>query len=71
VSDLAIIRIDLVPDEKIWLGADVEFEAGGWSSGQVVALAPKPGHVWVCDGHTFTQVSTEQLRRGWEQDSLL
>jgi hypothetical protein len=68
MTSLAIFR--LTAEEDIWLdGADVQIPDG--TIGQVVALAPKPGHVWVCDGHTFTEVPTEQLRRGWEQEALL
>jgi hypothetical protein len=68
VTTLAIIR--LTAEEDIWLnGADVQLPDG--TIGQVVALAPKPGHVWVCDGVTFHEVPVEQLARGWEQETLL
>jgi hypothetical protein len=67
VTSLAIIR--LTAEEQIWLGDLVA--TGTHSTGQVVALAPKPGHVWVCDGVTFTEVPVEQLARGWEQETLL
>jgi hypothetical protein len=71
MTSLAIIR--LTDEEEIWLGADVEFhvEVGATTTGQVIALAPKPGHVWVCDGHTFHEVPVEQLARGWEQEPLI
>jgi hypothetical protein len=55
---LAIIR----------LTADVTHPTG---TGQVVALTPKPGHVWICDGTTFHEVPVGQLARGWEQEALL
>jgi hypothetical protein len=72
MTTLAIIR--LTAEEQTWLGADVNIVGGrdeGWTHGQVVALAPKPGHVWVCDGVTFAEVSVEQLARGWEQEPLI
>jgi hypothetical protein len=65
VTGLAIIR--LTDEEQVWLGRWVERGEeveGKPCYGQVVALAPKPGHVWVCDGHTFTEVATSQLARG-------
>jgi len=65
---LAIVR--LTAEEQLWLGAEVHC-SGGRPSGQVVALAPKPGHVWVCDGVTFAEVPVEQLARGWEQEPLI
>jgi hypothetical protein len=49
MTSLAIIQ--LTAEEDIWLGDLVA--TGTRSVGEVVALAPKPGHVWVCDGHTF------------------
>jgi hypothetical protein len=73
MTSLAIIR--LTAEEQIWLGVDVEFHVdtpvGKSATGQVVALAPKPGHVWVCDGTTLAEVPVEQLARGWEQEALL
>jgi hypothetical protein len=69
---LAIIQ--LTAEEQIWLGADVTwaFEPTGYSAtGQVVALTPKPGHVWICDGERFHEVPVEQLARGWEQEALI
>jgi len=71
MTSLAIIR--LTDEERIWLGADVSWaKAGvGGGNGQVVALAPKPGHVWICDGTTFHEVPVEQLARGWEQEPLI
>jgi hypothetical protein len=70
MTSLAIIQ--LTAEEQIWLGADVAvFRQGRWDHGQVVALAPKPGHVWICDGATFHEVPVEQLARGWEQEPLI
>jgi hypothetical protein len=73
MTSLAIIQ--LTAEEQTWLGADVEFHVdapvGATTTGQVVALTPKPGHVWVCDGVTFHKVPVEQLARGWEQEALL
>ena len=70
MTSLAIVR--LTDEEGTWLGADVAFpDYGGTGHGQVVALAPKPGHVWVCDGVTFHEVPVEQLARGWEQEPLI
>jgi hypothetical protein len=68
---LAIIR--LTAEEETWLGADViyESESDQFVTGQVVALTPKPGHVWICDGTTFHEVPVGQLARGWEQEALL
>jgi hypothetical protein len=64
VTSLAIIQ--LTAEEQVWLGADVQ--CPGFGFGQVVALTPKPGHVWICDGATFHEVPVEQLARGWEQE---
>ncbi len=71
MTSLAIIQ--LTAEEQTWLGADVNFDDGilGYGHGQVVALAPKPGHVWVCDGHTFHEVAVEQLARGWTEETLI
>ncbi len=73
MTTLAIIQ--LTAEEETWLGADVSFHygsgAGTGATGQVVALAPKPGHVWVCDGSTFHEVPIEQLARGWTEETLL
>jgi hypothetical protein len=71
VTSLAIIQ--LTAEEQTWLGADVRCTGRNHRvvEGQVVALAPKPGHVWVCDGATFHEVPVEQLARGWEQGALL
>jgi hypothetical protein len=66
MTTLAIVR--LTAEEETWLGADVTHPTG---TGQVVALAPKPGHVWICDGVTFHEVPVEQLARGWEQGAFL
>jgi hypothetical protein len=67
---LAIIR--LTAEEETWLGADVAvFRQGRWDHGQVVALAPKPGHLWVTDGVTFHEVEVEQLARGWTEETLI
>jgi hypothetical protein len=74
---LAIIRLTA---EDTWLGANVSYPTGpDWfgsqghprAYGQIVALAPKDGHVWVCDGVTFHEVPVEQLARGWEQEPLI
>jgi hypothetical protein len=70
MTSLAIIQ--LTAEEQTWLekwiaaGVDPNLIRG-----QVVALTPKPGHVWVCDGTTFAEVPVEQLARGWEQEALL
>jgi hypothetical protein len=70
MTSLAIIQ--LTAEEQTWLGADVDFETDrGLGTGQVVALTPKPGHVWICDGATFHEVPVEQLARGWEQEPLI
>jgi hypothetical protein len=76
VTSLAIIR--LTAEEQTWLGADVWFPGATpdgtariTHGGQVVALAPRAGHVWVCDGTTFAEVPVGQLARGWEQEALL
>jgi hypothetical protein len=73
MTSLAIIQ--LTAEEQSWLGADVRFVidgiTGAGTTGQVVALTPKPGHLWVCDGTTFHEVPVEQLARGWEQEPLL
>jgi hypothetical protein len=72
VTSLAIIQ--LTAEEQTWLGQWVVRAGAGYgptTAGQVVALAPKPGHVWVCDGVTFHEVPVEQLARGWEQEALL
>jgi hypothetical protein len=55
VTTLAIIQ--LTGEERVWLGDLVA--TGTRSVGQVVALTPKPGHVWVCDGHTLHEVPTD------------
>jgi hypothetical protein len=69
MTSLAIIQ--LTAEEQVWLGQWVVGFGGEGGAGQVVALAPKPGHVWVCDGATFTEVPVEQLARGWEQEALI
>jgi hypothetical protein len=72
MTSLAIIQ--LTAEEQTWLGADVQWQAEFHrpaGTGQVVALTPKPGHVWICDGETFHEVPVEQLARGWEQEPLL
>jgi hypothetical protein len=71
MTSLAIIQ--LTAEEQTWLGADViyESESDQFVTGQVVALTPKPGHVWVCDGQTFHEIPVEQLAPGWEQEPLL
>jgi hypothetical protein len=73
MTSLAIIQ--LTDEEQAWLGADVRFVIDGITGanarGQVVALAPKPGHVWICDGETFQEVRINHLRREFEQEALL
>ncbi len=69
MTGLAIIR--LTAEEETWLGADVWYDDGVLIAGQVVALAPKPGHVWITDGETFHEVPVEQLARGWTEETLI
>jgi hypothetical protein len=69
-STLAIIQ--LTAEEQTWVSRWIaRGEEHPTVTGQVVALTPKPGHLWICDGATFHEVPVEQLARGWEQEPLL